>query len=416
MILENAPVFSAAGSGLSALYNVDFYGDLSHNIPSDGTWQGDRKSARSLYIDNYNNSFSILVTTRGGTVRCPGYSQGIVPLSPGDDVTVISESAAVVQMTLYTEQKSPGFTSRGVAPIVAPVPPYTVAGTISLTTNNRPDFLLYQPYDTNLYAVCATSKLVVKIDPLQNVVISATPISKTVSCACVGPNGSLLLGTSDGYYISYDTVTGIESAAVDIDPSTTAVTSIAWNATQSKVWATCSIDNLPFNFNIDGTAISSKIGSYSLNKLLADANGDMYGIYTVPPYNFAKIVVGSSTTTISNITFPSQPFGFDKVGSGNIFVGLAGSIRIYDANLSFVSTVNVSQGGNCRPVKVASNNGRIYVGNSTGIITAIDSSLRGIVGTVPNIGGDVISLTYAENSRKYYAGIGTGFISYINNS
>lgn len=414
IILESAPVFSAAGSGLSALYNVDFFASLTHQLPTEGTWQGERKVSRSLYIDNYNNSFSILITTRGGTVRCPGYSQGVVALSPGDDVMITSESAAVVSMTLYTEQKQPGFTSRGVAPITPPVAPFTVAGLISITANNQPSFMLYQPFDTMLYVVCANSRLIIKIDPLKNEVISATPISTTPICAAVGPNGLLMFGTYDGGFFTFDTVANQEIAVVFVAGAGATIVSVVWNSTQSKVYAVAQNDNLPFSFNIDGSGVSAKIGSYQMNRLRVDPNGDVFGIYNSYPYNLTKIVVGSSTTTVTSVSLGDYPQAFVKLPGGNLFLGFYGYVKLYDSNLNYLSQVT-TQSGYVNQIEYASGNNRVYAGNSNGTIAAIDSALRGLVGTVPSLGNAVMSLAYCENSRKFYAGTYDGKISYINN-
>lgn len=117
MITENAPVFSAAGDGLSALFNISFASDVKHSIPCEGTWQGDRKECRSLYIDNYNNNFSIVVETGGGNVRCPAYSQGYIDLSRNQNVVLTCDTVGgSVGVTMYTDKKPAGFTVRGNIP------------------------------------------------------------------------------------------------------------------------------------------------------------------------------------------------------------------------------------------------------------------------------------------------------------
>lgn len=116
MILENAPVFNAASSGLTAFFPVNFSTDLQHTLFVDGTWQGDRKHAASLYIDNYNNNFGLTITIGASSIRCPSYSQGYVNVASADRVVLTSEGSATVNMTLYTDAKPEGFTARGNPP------------------------------------------------------------------------------------------------------------------------------------------------------------------------------------------------------------------------------------------------------------------------------------------------------------
>jgi len=117
MIQENAPVFGAAGQGLAAFYNIDFNVDLTHEIPCAGTWQGDKKACRTLYVNNYDNNFAISITTRSGTVKCPAYSQGNISLTSDDRITAVSEGHGIVPMTLYTDVRpATGFASRGTPP------------------------------------------------------------------------------------------------------------------------------------------------------------------------------------------------------------------------------------------------------------------------------------------------------------
>ena len=116
MYVENAPVFGAAGNGLAALFAVDFGVDKTHELPTDGTWQGDRKECRSLYIDNYDNAFPIVIDNGGSVSRCPAYSQGYINIGNNSRITVTCDIELVINMKLYTEQKPEGFTARGNSP------------------------------------------------------------------------------------------------------------------------------------------------------------------------------------------------------------------------------------------------------------------------------------------------------------
>jgi hypothetical protein len=116
MQFPNLPQFLPSGSGLGASYLLNFASDLSAYIPMSGTWQGDPKKARSLYIDNYDNNFDIVISGGGVTTRCPAYSIGYVDVSSADACVLTSAVGGSVNIKVETAVYTYGFTSRGNAP------------------------------------------------------------------------------------------------------------------------------------------------------------------------------------------------------------------------------------------------------------------------------------------------------------
>lgn len=121
MIVEPSPAFSAAGDFLAALYSLNFTTDLTHSIPVEGTWQGDRKRAASIYFNNYANNFVITVSNGSNEIQVPAYSSGYVDLAGFNDIKIVADGVGDVKATLSTQPRQTGFSARGNAPSTASV-------------------------------------------------------------------------------------------------------------------------------------------------------------------------------------------------------------------------------------------------------------------------------------------------------
>lgn len=126
MILEQAPSYGAVSNnkGLGANYTLNFSLDLSHYIPLTGMWQGDAVKAKSLYINNYNNTFALNVTYGNKSKLVPALSVGHIDISQVDSVVIVSEGAASIAITVFNYDVPEGFNARGNAPLSLTNDPY----------------------------------------------------------------------------------------------------------------------------------------------------------------------------------------------------------------------------------------------------------------------------------------------------
>lgn len=125
MFIEPVPIFGAVTGGLSANYLIDFGVDLNHTIPLRAMWQGSPVECRTLYIDNYTNSVPFRVTNGNSSQLVPQYAVGTVDISGFDDVTLTSEGAAKVNVSLLSHVPSKyGFDIRGALPASLTNDPY----------------------------------------------------------------------------------------------------------------------------------------------------------------------------------------------------------------------------------------------------------------------------------------------------
>jgi hypothetical protein len=121
MFLEQAPSYGAVsgGKGLGANYSLNFTADLTHQIPLTGAWQGDSVKALSLFINNYENNFSLTVTGGNSSKLIPAYSTGYLDISSFDSVTITSSGAATVTISVLNYVLPYGFDARGNPPDVS---------------------------------------------------------------------------------------------------------------------------------------------------------------------------------------------------------------------------------------------------------------------------------------------------------
>jgi hypothetical protein len=121
MLLEQAPSYGAVsgGKGLGANYSLNFTADLTHQIPLTGAWQGDSVKALSLFINNYENNFSLTVTGGNSSKLIPAYSTGYLDISSFDSVTITSSGAATVTVSVLNYVLPYGFDARGNSPNVS---------------------------------------------------------------------------------------------------------------------------------------------------------------------------------------------------------------------------------------------------------------------------------------------------------
>lgn len=411
MFNEQPPSYGAASQGLAATYTINLNTDLQHFIPLTSSWQGDPVKAKTLYVNNYQNNFDINITNGRFSTIVPALSTGYIDVSSFDSITISSEVIGILPIAVYNFTVPVGFSSRGVAPNVAVSNPFAVAGTINIASNNSPDILLYQPSNGMLYAICNVSKIIIKINPNTNAIVSVKPTSKNVSAACIGPNDTILFGTTDGNYIIYDTLAETESAPVLVDSGSRTLINIAYSISSGgKVYANINSAQ-PFRFDYNGTNVSGLIGIDAFGKIVADVNGDIYG------GNSSGVlgkIVGLGITTITIVGGITSLYKHLGGSLGNVYVGIVGNIKSYTNGLVNVGS-DIGVGGTPQVMALNSSNARLAVGSSNGTIAMIDIALKGVVGTVPNIGAAVISMAYAENAGRMYAGISTGSISYINN-
>jgi hypothetical protein len=121
MLLEQAPSYGAVsgGKGLGANYSLNFTADLTHQIPLTGAWQGDSVKALSLFINNYENNFSLTVTGGNSSKLIPAYSTGYLDISSFDSVTITSSGASTVNVSVLNYVLPYGFDARGNPPDVS---------------------------------------------------------------------------------------------------------------------------------------------------------------------------------------------------------------------------------------------------------------------------------------------------------
>lgn len=290
MIQLAAPSFGAAGLFLAAPYTLDFSKDLNYVIPIEGTWQGDRKKGRSLYIDNYANNISITVSSGNYSIRIPAYTSAYIDLSGFNDVFISADGVGSVPNSarLSTESKQTEMISRGNSPAtIAPIVSLNVGGPINLS-GYTPQLLAHcaTPVGTNsfltLYAFSSTK--VIKINTTKNAVFGSVNISKAANCICEY-GSKILFGTTDGYLGVYnclnDTVnyyySGYANAIVDIAVcnnviavcnTTTVVTifnssfSVSQYVTFGQTVVTVTCDNSYFYFGCGDT--NSAIDLYAM--------------------------------------------------------------------------------------------------------------------------------------------------------
>jgi hypothetical protein len=93
LIVLNPPAYQAAGkNGLAASYAVDFFQASQQVIPLSGSLQGAAVFAKTLYINNFSNSFSVTVTNGNYELVVPAYASAYVDIRGFNDVTLTIEN------------------------------------------------------------------------------------------------------------------------------------------------------------------------------------------------------------------------------------------------------------------------------------------------------------------------------------
>ncbi|MDE2429496.1 MAG: hypothetical protein KGM99_12250, partial [Burkholderiales bacterium] len=110
------PIYGAGKLGLSAHYTISFASDLSALVPLNGSFQGDPVQPRSVYIDNYNNQYSVNYTLNGETGIIPAFSIGYIDVEKQTQITFETQASQVVSLYLLTAKNPTGFNSRGLPP------------------------------------------------------------------------------------------------------------------------------------------------------------------------------------------------------------------------------------------------------------------------------------------------------------
>jgi hypothetical protein len=408
---ENAPVFNAAGSGLAANYAVNFTADLSHTIPTEGSWQGDRKECASLYIDNYNNDFAILVAIGSGVVRCPAYSQGYVSLDKHDRVIVTAEQAATVNMTLYTEPKPDGFTARGNAPVSVTSTPFISAGTINLGAANDAAAMVYCPFDGMIYVFTRTTKLCIKINPTTNQVVNALTLTKNPTCASAHHSqGIVFFGTDDGFMAKI-LLPGFTQSAFVVNAGV-AIQDMKWRQGNNKLYTTLIVGNPPKSYDINLTFVSNP-SAFNANYLVDNvAAGLMYGAFDTAGANNLWAISTSDVNAGSITTGFNQGMMGSAETTGRIYGTTNTTTVIPYTNLVAGTNVATDATG---PTGYAWNSGtgNVLVGYTDGKIDFVNALLNSSVALTTLTGGAVRAICYNPTTQRSYVAKSTGIIHYI---
>jgi len=123
-VLENPPSYVPESNGLNCPYTLDFNADLTHILPLRGMWQGSPVQAKTLYVNNYSNNFTLTIKAGTNQSLVPALSQGYVNIEKFDEITIVSESGALVTIGVLDYPVPSGFTSRGNAPNSLTSDPY----------------------------------------------------------------------------------------------------------------------------------------------------------------------------------------------------------------------------------------------------------------------------------------------------
>lgn len=118
MKVQNAPTWQPSGNrDFACEYILNFFTDLQWGLIIDGSWQGDFKSASTLFVDNFQNEFELTFRSGAYTETIPANAQGYINVKSMGQVQIIAPKYCYLPCKLLTEVKQPGYTSRGNAPV-----------------------------------------------------------------------------------------------------------------------------------------------------------------------------------------------------------------------------------------------------------------------------------------------------------
>lgn len=265
MLVLTAPNFQPSGEYLTADYVLDFTKDLNISIPCEGTWQGDRKKALSLYVDNYNNAYSLNIYNGGGSVKVPAYTAANINVSKTNDVVITSDGLANISAYLSTEPKATSSAaSRGNTPSAAGSV-LSYLGSIPIGSSNGPFSAVYNAYSGYLI-VCSSAGNVIIIDPKTRTVVKV--LSATYQSLLVnGPSGGkyvYVLGGNSLRLINMDSLTMTTLASI----TATSPAGGCYDTTNNRFFFIAgggSSNKLYFlNCKTDGTLVSTGVGQVGM--------------------------------------------------------------------------------------------------------------------------------------------------------
>ena len=421
MFIEQAPSYSAAAKGLAAAFTIDFNADLQHYMHLTSSWQGDPVLARSMYVNNYDNSFELSIVNGGFTTVVPSLSVGYVDINGLDAIVITSPQKGIVKLSVLNFSVPPGFTERGNAPESVVKIPYTVAGNVNITSANVASDMCYSSSNGMLYVVCRNTSLLITINPQTNKVIETKSLPNIPTCICDGAGDFLYIGLDcsalgNNYVGVYNQVSKVFTAYIQPGASKNA-TDICYTALYSHIYVAASGSGPMVLNSSNYNAVTIALGAFSVNNLCVDPNGAVFGFDSTSSTNHAnRYINGAVNVAGATLANAIMPYCAVKVGSGaagNIYVG--GNNQIARVDYAFAQLQQFAMAGNnLQTICYNPDINNVHVSMSAGPIVSISTLLNGVVNTMANAGA-ALTMVYAPNALRYYFATAGGEIRYVDN-
>lgn len=436
MIVQPAPNFGAAGNFLAALYSLDFTKDLSQLIPTEGTWQGDRKKAASLYIDNFNNNMSITIISGNYSSKIPPYSAAFINLKGFNDITLTADSGSgVCPCKLSTQNQADQIISRGNAPASQPnYPKY-----VNLTSSNVPVFTTFDTVTGYIVTICKGG-LFVFIDPVTLKVISSAQLNNSqygnISSA-VNLGGGRIIVAASASFIIFNTSSATFTVVVSPIPGTACIISSGgfdYSPSENKIYYIKYGTNGPtyalysFVLNTSQAYSETQISTISTDTPISACYCPDDGmIYTgMSQYNNTYAMIkrylngnyvgqiipsGTYASGLANLfycQFNRTMFGIPNGAAGPLYGAPIDNFTTAGLkNITLQGTANSGISG-----AVSRNTKQVYMAT----LDMIDTILNGSLGLLPSIAANdaVVCLNWVPNINMVAIGTKNGLVNFIN--
>lgn len=117
MIIQNAPAYTPAGSGLAANYSISLSTDLQTLIPLQQSFNGSPVFARTMFVSNLSAGNTLEYSLNNVSATVPPYSDAYIDITGYTFIVITVPAAITVEISIFDYSIPPGFIQRGSSPL-----------------------------------------------------------------------------------------------------------------------------------------------------------------------------------------------------------------------------------------------------------------------------------------------------------